>query len=495
LNKEFEKYYDILNFPVFIGKLKYVNGNYLITQQFFNNSFKKNIYHHLALTESISSPNINIEFTINDFNPANLNMDYTISEINLGKNFIANINLLIDDLFLIQFCNYDNIVNIQNILKHNNAVIYKTDASGLYNTTYISENVEKILGYNSKQFLDDPGFWDSIILAKYKPLVKQSLSNINITNYFEIKYQIIMPDGNFRWFIERAQLIRDFSGNPAEIVGYIVDYENQYELMKDLDRQNIELKATAENILKLNSELEDKSLQLNELLVQKDKFFSIIAHDLRTPLKGFMDLTNLFLTEFHRISAEEIKELTQAMSDSSGSIYTLLENLLSWSKIQTGKMVNNPIVLELSSVIMMNVDLYLNNAKQKNIRLFNNVPRNIFVFSDVNLLNAIIRNLISNALKFTVSGGIIEISAKTSDGFCIIEVKDNGVGMNADVLSKLFKIDTYITHKGTNNEEGSGLGLILCKENAEMNGGTIWVQSKLDEGSIFYLTVPLNKDN
>jgi PAS domain S-box-containing protein len=446
------------------------------------------------ISNTTSIDDFHVEFIILDFQPSNPNNNYSIIEINSGMNFNVNITFLYDEFYLVQFCNYENIINIHNILKHNPAVIYKTQANGLYCTTYISENVKSILGYEAEEFIKDAGFWDSIILDEYQNLVKQSLIDIQTNNYFEIKYQIKMADGNIRWFQESAQLIRDLSGKPLEIVGYIIDYENQYELLEDLDKQNIELKAVADSINKLNNELEDKSSQLHELLKQKDKFFSIIAHDLRTPLKGFMDLTNLLLSEFNRISVAEIKELTKAMSDSSGSIYCLLENLLSWSKIQTGKMANSPSVLELSTIIMMNIDLYLNNAKQKNIKLFSNVPRNIFVYSDVNLLNAIIRNLISNSLKFTPNGGVIDISAQTSDDYCTIKVNDNGVGMTEDIMSKLFKIDTYITQKGTNNEEGSGLGLILSKENAEMNGGKIWAESKLGKGSTFFLTVPMPKD-
>ena len=627
LNNEFEKYYDILNFPIFIGKLNLINNNYLLTKSFFNDSFQKNIYNQLFISNSFLSPYFNIEFIIRDFNPAIRNGNFTIFEKSTEINFDANISFLYDDLYLIQFSNYEYIENIQNIIKHNPAVIYKTNAKGSYTTTYISDNVNEILGYNAKRFLEEECFWDSIIVEKYQNLVKQALLNIHKTGYFEIIYQIKKADGKIKWFHEKAQLIRDFNGEPLEIVGYIIDYEHQYKLMDDLDKQNFELKAIidiipglvliydanfsivecsqslsdklkipknkiigskcfdihdckslnenkciikdaifnnknfvrlstpveeskfgssykifvnclqnrdglvwgaveiwididdlksverelhnliyelqeanthsnqkATRIIKLNEELEDKSVQLQKVIKQKDRFFSIIAHDLRTPLKGFMDLTSLLLTEINRISVTEIKELTNAMSVSSGNIYNLLENLLSWSKIQTGKITNHPSILELSSVIMMNIDLYLNNSNQKNIKLFNSIPRNIFVYSDVNLLNAIIRNLISNALKFTPNGGIIDISAETTEDYCIIKVKDSGVGMSEDMMSKLFKIDTYITQKGTNNEEGSGLGLILCKENAEMNGGKIWAESTLGEGSAFYLSVLLSKE-
>jgi signal transduction histidine kinase len=189
-------------------------------------------------------------------------------------------------------------------------------------------------------------------------------------------------------------------------------------------------------------------------------------------------------------------ELTKTMYESSQNIYKLLDNLLEWSKIQRGNIEFNPITMQLSTLVMMNIDLMLPTARQKNIKLINEVNSKVLVYTDVNLINTVIRNLISNSMKFSYFDTEIRISAKLIEDGCVeICVKDFGIGMDEITLDKIFRLDCQVTSKGTNDESGTGLGLILCKELVKINGGKIRVESAPGTGSSFYFTVPAKKNN
>jgi signal transduction histidine kinase len=191
------------------------------------------------------------------------------------------------------------------------------------------------------------------------------------------------------------------------------------------------------------------------------------------------------------MSDTEVLEMMTSMYESSQNLYKLLDNLLEWSRIQSGKIQHNPITMQLSTLIMMNIDLLIPTAKQKNIRLVNQVSSKCLVYTDVNIINTVIRNLISNSLKFSFPGSEIVINAHTyDDRFVEICVSDSGTGMSEIVREKLFKLDCHITSKGTGEETGSGLGLILCNDLVKLNGGNIRVESKLNEGTRIYFTVP-----
>ena len=257
--------------------------------------------------------------------------------------------------------------------------------------------------------------------------------------------------------------------------------QNAYEV----NALNIRLLETKEELTELNAEL----LKANK---EKDKFFSIIAHDLRSPLSGIMSITNLMVEESETFTNKERDEVVINIRDSSVALYKLLENLLEWSRLQRGALEYKPIEVPLRYLIDMTFELIKANADKKNLRINNTVPLELLIFADSNMLNGIFRNLISNAIKFTPEGGIIEIGgelmAETNE--CKCYVSDNGVGMDEQLLKKLFRIDQHVTTKGTNKETGTGLGLILCKEFVEMHGGRIWVESELGNGSTFYFTLP-----
>lgn len=230
--------------------------------------------------------------------------------------------------------------------------------------------------------------------------------------------------------------------------------------------------------------------ELKELNDAKDKFFSIIAHDLRSPFNGLLGFSKVLSDEFEELTNEEIKEYISYVYSSAKNVFNLIENLLQWSRIQTGRMEFQPIRIDLFELVFKIVNLFTSVAIEKHITLRNVVPLNIIIKADQNMLNSIIQNLVANALKFTNTGGAVTISYELIDDFHHITVSDNGVGISKENQKKLFRIDAHYSTTGTANEEGTGLGLILCRELAEQNGGNIHLESDIDKGSKFTVTLP-----
>lgn len=239
------------------------------------------------------------------------------------------------------------------------------------------------------------------------------------------------------------------------------------------------------------AEIKLKNEQLLELNAAKDKFFSIIAHDLRGPFSGFLGLTEIMAEELRSLSIAQIQEFSIDMRKSATNLYRLLENLLQWSKMQQGSISFNPELLQLRLVVDECFAMATETAKNKGIEIAYDIPGDLKVFADSNILQIIIRNLVSNAMKFTPKGGKISVSAKATDDKSIeISVKDTGIGMTNEMVNNLFRIDVKTNRKGTEGEPSSGLGLLLCKEFIEKHGGKIWVESEVEKGTTFYFTLP-----
>ena len=242
----------------------------------------------------------------------------------------------------------------------------------------------------------------------------------------------------------------------------------------------------------LSSDLKESENQLKKNIATKDKLFSIIAHDLKSPFHSILGLSELMIDDMYRPEDANNKRILTHINTSAQSTLVLLDNLLNWSTTQTGK---TSITLEkqsFSSIIKEIFELLSSAAENKNIHLSFLAPEEIIVHADMNMIKTILRNLISNAIKFTNPDGKINVYAMQSNGFVEITVSDNGVGMDEEAISKLFQLETNKSTYGTENEKGSGLGLILCKEFVEKHGGKIWVESELGKGSEFRFTLPLN---
>jgi PAS domain S-box-containing protein len=235
--------------------------------------------------------------------------------------------------------------------------------------------------------------------------------------------------------------------------------------------------------------LENKLVEMN---ATKDKFFSIIAHDLKSPFSNIVGLSTLLNDEFDTFQTSQIKEFVKIISKSAVQTIQLLDNLLDWSRLQQKGIMFNPVHIDLNKLINDLLEQTKGQAGAKNIILVNLVDDTLNCFADENMLNIIIRNLVSNAVKFTNQGGKIEVNAVKTDDLIVVTVTDNGVGIEPENIEKLFKIESEISTHGTASEKGTGLGLILCREFVEKHGGNIKVESSVGKGSVFSFTIPEN---
>lgn len=241
----------------------------------------------------------------------------------------------------------------------------------------------------------------------------------------------------------------------------------------------------------LNELISTQNTELEELNTTKDKFFSIIAHDLKNPLSSIMQLTRIMNEMYSDLSEEELKDFLNNLHNSTQKLTDLLDNLLTWARSQRGIIEFKPSNVELYESAEAVKYILQTQAENKGISIINEVPNHTNLYADTNMISTVIRNLVSNSIKFTNNNGkiIIGIAEQNADSTCIF-VKDNGVGMSQETTELLFRIDIHNTSIGSAGEKGTGLGLILCKEFVEKHGGKIWVESKINEGSTFYFSIP-----
>ena len=229
---------------------------------------------------------------------------------------------------------------------------------------------------------------------------------------------------------------------------------------------------------------------LNELNIMKDRFFSIIAHDLKSPFQSIIGFSELLKDRFDRLEDNKKRMYVDSIFSSSRKAYDLLENLLCWARLQMDRMVFEQTLFDLVGLIDKNKTLFADAYSKKNISIDAKHGSQELVFADINMVDSVIRNLFSNAIKFTGDGGSINIDISTANGNKHIAFQDTGRGMSRQEIENLFRIDKIYSNPGTNNEEGTGLGLILCHEFMIKNGGKIWVESKPMQGSTFHLVLP-----
>jgi signal transduction histidine kinase len=271
---------------------------------------------------------------------------------------------------------------------------------------------------------------------------------------------MLTKDGSVRWVtMSGVQLM--WKGRPAT-----------FNFLNDVTRQ----KETLEKLEDLNA--------------TKDKFFSIISHDLKSPFNSILGMSDLLVENAGKLDVKKLQHYAEVIRDSSERAMELLTNLLDWSRAQTGRMAYNPEKVDFSTIVSETASLLYENARQKSVSLVNNIPAKTFVYGDKVMLGTVLRNLMGNAIKFSYSGGKVTVASTTQNGKTIISVSDEGVGIEPETAQKLFRIDENVTTNGTNNEKGTGLGLILCKELVDKHGGEIWVESTESKGSTFYFTIP-----
>ena len=242
--------------------------------------------------------------------------------------------------------------------------------------------------------------------------------------------------------------------------------------------------------VKITKEIQDRNEQLTKLNAEKDKFFSIIAHDLKSPFTGLLGLTELMVDCSDSFTKEEFIEYSNSINQASQKLYKLLENLLEWAQVQRGTITFTPMNLDLAKIVSHSIDTIYQRAIQKQVTIINEITTSQQVFTDEKMTETVLRNLLSNAVKFTKSGGKIFVKAESIDDNTIrVSVEDTGVGIPQKDIERLFKIEEKVSSQGTEGESSTGLGLLLCKEFVEMHGGKIWVESENGKGSKFSFTI------
>jgi signal transduction histidine kinase/ligand-binding sensor domain-containing protein len=255
-------------------------------------------------------------------------------------------------------------------------------------------------------------------------------------------------------------------------------------------RTNKILTSQNELIREANQQLRVSENNLKELVATKDKFFRIISHDLKNPFTSLLSISEMIHENYHLVEEDEKKTGVRKIHESVKHIFSLLENLLTWSRSQTGKIEFHPVEFSLSDLLEESVSLYKASADKKKIRLAKDCEKEVKVYADRNMCSAILRNLLNNAIKFSNPDTEIKLAAEANGKFVEIKVIDQGIGIAPENLDKLFRIDLKYKSQGTSGEKGTGLGLLLCKEFAEANGGKIWVESIPTVGSTFSFLIP-----
>lgn len=349
----------------------------------------------------------------------------------------------------------------------NDALILRSDDDLIY----INPAFERIFEIKREKAFLTPNIEYEFVFPEDKKRIDEALITASKlkTKVFNEYFRIFTPNNNQKWIWLRSFPVMDENEKIYRTVTVAAD---------------ITQRKTAEEALK-KSEIE-----LRELNATKDRFFSIIAHDLKNPFSSILGFARLMVDTSQIFDKQKTEFYAKQIFQSSSRAFELLENLLEWSRSQTGRLRYSPKDIDLSSIIMSSKNAVIGQAKIKDIDLNINVPGEIIVYADQDMISTVIRNLLSNAIKFTHNAGEVNVNTLALDEFIEVSVDDNGVGMSPEQQTKLFKIDEEIISLGTNNEKGTGLGLLLCKEFINKHGGHLYVSSQPGMGSRFAFTLP-----
>jgi len=407
------------------------------------------------------------------------------SELSIGsfesenKNYVVMIARDVTERIRTQRAIKESEEKYRNITENIDDFLFTFERIGLaLRPIFCTSSIQKVTGYTQTEFLSDSKLFLKAIhpndFASIKPrLINLMRSRIQLSGEFE--FRIINKQGNIVWARAKINLVRSATGRIQKIFGLVSDVTFR-------KRAEEELKKSTQNLIKLNE--------------TKDRFISIISHDLRTPFSSILGFTDLLAND-QDLTEDERNQYVKYIQESSRSMLALVNSLLDWTRIQTGRIKFEPQKIDVSKIVLDSVNALSGSAMQKEIEILSLINQPQYLFVDKSLITQVFNNLISNAIKFTNTGGFIRISnqALINSRFVKFSVKDTGVGIKEVDLSKLFSVDSKFTSEGTAGEKGSGLGLSLVKEIIEKHDGTIEVESEYGKGTDFTFTLPIASSN
>jgi len=334
----------------------------------------------------------------------------------------------------------------------------------------------KTLGYSTEELPDKltyQFFTDKLHPDDYEGVMQVMREHLKgQREVYEVEYRIQTKEGNWKYFYDRGKVTkRDEQGNPVILAGIVFDVTEKKEAEKALA---------------------DTNRQLQEAIQTRDKFFSIISHDLKKGFQHLLGIPDLILRNFGHYSDEKIRHMVGIVKKEAETTHALLENLFEWSKAQRGAIEFRPEKINIANLGEECIRYIKPKADSKDFILVNQLEDKE-ITADRNMLQAILRNLLDNGVKFSPSGGRIQLKGRVEGHSYHFEISDEGQGMPRSIRDNLFKIDQDVSRPGTQKEKGSGLGLILCKEFVENHGGSIWADSYENQGSVFHFTLPLDQ--
>jgi PAS domain S-box-containing protein len=329
---------------------------------------------------------------------------------------------------------------------------------------YRSKEWAEMLGYTKEEIDGFSDAWKQLIHPDDLKHVEENAEKHETrqSDSFQVEHRLRTKDGNYKWILNWGKIVDfDEDGKPLRAVGTHLDIDKR----KKTEKKLAELNAT------------------------KDRLFSIIGHDLKNPLADIIGFSSLLNKKYQQYSREKVLRFIQLIHKSSMTMHELLENLLKWSRFQRDEFIFDPEALDITDIFNSMLDQFQTKADTKNISLTHTLEQSKFVYADKNMVETVLRNLISNALKYTEESGKVNVYTIDEKEKTIICVEDTGIGMDPKKMNQLFKSNDSAINWGNKTEKGSGLGLILCKEIMDNHNEQIWVESKPDKGSIFKFTL------
>lgn len=344
----------------------------------------------------------------------------------------------------------------------------------------VNDAFEHISGFSRNEAIGKTSIELGILNSQTREKIKKEVIKEGAVRNFEININRKQGDSITGLFAGR---VINVNGSPA-LLSIITDVTERRKADEQIRKYLYELQINKE-ILERNAK------ELSELNASKDKLFSVVAHDLRSPFSSLLGFSEFLTQNIDELSDDEIKDFSLRIYNSLKKVLKLVENLLEWARLQSGKFEFTPIDFELGELIRDVIDINQVTSARKNIQVvFNDNNDHINVYADKNSIETVIRNLLSNAIKFSEHDSKVEIAINCYSSHAEVSIKDYGIGISSEDITKLFKIDSNYTRPGTAKEKGTGLGLILCREFVEKNGGKIWVESQPGSGSTFRFTIP-----